>query len=59
MKAVIVNIDKKKPDKATQPLYKFQQVCTTVQISMARPEDSIIRSQAFILTWIDFKYVGD
>ena len=57
MKAVIVNMDKKEPDEATQ-LCKFQQVCTTVQISIARPEDSIIRSKAFILTWIDFKYVG-
>ena len=40
----------KEPDKATQ-------VCTTVQISITRPEDSIIRNKAFILTWIDFTYV--
>ena len=31
-------------------LSKFQQVSTTVQISIARPDDSN-------LTWIDFKYV--
>ena len=32
MKAVIVNMDQKEPDKATQPMCKFQQICTTVQI---------------------------
>ena len=57
MKAVTVNMDQKEPDKATQPL-SFNKFCTTVQISVARHEDSIIRSEAFILTWIDFKYVG-
>ena len=57
MKAVIVNMDQKSQIKPHN-LCKFQQVCTTVQISIARPEDSIIRSKAFILTWIDFKYVG-
>ena len=39
MKAVIVNMDQKEPDKAAQPWFKFQQICTTVQISVARPED--------------------
>ena len=57
MKAVIVNMDQKSQIKPHN-LCKFQQVCTTVQISIARPEDSIIRSKAFILTWTDFKYVG-
>ena len=45
MKAVIVNMDQKEPDKATN-LCKFQDIRTTVQISIARPEDSIIRSKA-------------
>ena len=46
----MVNIIKKRKVKPHN-LSKFQQVSTTVQISIARPEDSI-------LTWIDFKYVG-
>ena len=54
MKAVIVNHGQIKPHN----LYKFQQVCITVQISIAIPEDSFIKSEAFILTWIDFQYVG-
>ena len=41
MKAVIVNMDKKELDKATQPLQ-----VSAVQISIARPEVSIIRSKS-------------
>ena len=55
MKAVIVNMDhSKKGLIKPHNLCKFQQVDTTVQISIARPEDSIIRSKVFILTKIDF-----
>ena len=50
-------MDKKEPDKPHN-LCMFQQVCTTVQISVARPEDSIIKRKAFVLTWIDSKHVG-
>ena len=57
MKAIIANMDKKSQIKPHN-LCKFQQVCITAQISIARPEGSIIRSKALILTWIDFKYVG-
>ena len=52
-KAVIVNMDKKSQIKPHN-LCKFQQVSMTVQISFARPDDSIVISKAFILTWIDF-----
>ena len=34
MKAVIVKMDQKEPDKKPHNLCKFQQVCTTVQISI-------------------------
>ena len=56
MKAVIVNMDQKEPDKATQPV-SFNKFAPLFKY-LSRHEDSIIRSKAFILTWIDFQYVG-
>ena len=56
MKAVLVNMDQKEPDKATQPLISFNKFAP-LQIS-SKTVDSIIRSKAFILTRIDFQYVG-
>ena len=50
-------MDKKSQIKA-HSLCKFQQVCTTVQISVTSSEYSVIGSKALILTWIDYKYLG-
>ena len=61
MKAVIVLTSIKKSQIKPHNICKFQQVCTTVQISIARlhlTQDSIIRSKALILTWTDFQYIG-
>ena len=41
-------MDKKEPDKATQPLFK----CLSQDLRL------YYRSKAFVLTWIDFKYDG-
>ena len=46
----MVNIIEKRKVKPHN-LSNFQQVSSTVQISIAGPEDSI-------LTWIEFKYIG-
>ena len=43
-------MDQKKTDKATHPL--------EVSISIAKPEVSIVRNEAFIMTLIDFQYIG-
>ena len=52
MKAAIVDMDQKEPNKATQPL----QVSTSLHHCSNIYRKTIVRSKAFILTWIDFKY---